>query len=106
MEALRARLPGLVLQAAAATQAYDRMAWARYMVIFIPIPFVVVMFRLYMQAWHYYLAGGLFLAIAIGVYAIDLAAANRRDEAARAVDRAQEALERARLSQAATGEIS
>ena len=51
----------------------DRIAWFCYGAIFLAIPFVVLVFRLHMQAWHYYLAGGLFLLGAAILWAIVIA---------------------------------
>ena len=79
----------LAREADAATRTYDRTAWFRYAAIFVPIPFVVLFFKLQMQVWHYYVAGALFLAVALVMYAIDLAAVAKRDKAIEAVRRAQ-----------------
>ncbi len=99
LETLQRRVSDLARKADAATQTYDRTAWIRYAAIFVPIPFVVLIFRLHMQAWHYYVAGALFLAVAVVLYAMDLAAVAKRDKAIQAVRRAQEACEVARMSQ-------
>jgi heme O synthase-like polyprenyltransferase len=50
----------------------DRVAWAIYLFIFAVIPFTVVFFRTDMIAWHYYLAGAMFLAGALAICAINL----------------------------------
>jgi hypothetical protein len=99
LETLRRHVSDLASKADAATQTYDRTAWIRYAAIFVPIPFVVLLFRLHMQAWHYYVAGGLFLAVMFVVYAIDLAAVAKRDQAIQPAQRAQEVYEDARMSQ-------
>ena len=52
-----------------------------------------------MQAWHYYLAGVLFLAGALLTHAMELAAMERRDKAIQALQSAQEAFEAARALQ-------
>jgi hypothetical protein len=96
---LQRRVSDLARDADAATQAYDRTFWIRYAAIFVPIPFVVLLFRLHMQSWHYYVAGALFLAAMLVIYAIDLAAVAKRDKAIQAVQRAQEALDIAQMSQ-------
>ena len=54
------------------TKFLDRVAWVLYVFIFGLIPFVVLIFRLDMLAWHYYLAGALFLAGALAICAINL----------------------------------
>lgn len=102
-ETLQGHVSDLTRKAEAATRLYDRTAWIRYVAIFVPVPFVVLLFRLHMQAWHYYVAGALFLAVALVIYAMDLAAVAKRDKAIDAVQRAQEALEAARMSQRDTG---
>jgi len=58
---------------AAPTRVRDRIAWFCYGAIFLAIPFVLLVFRLHMQAWHYYLAGGLFLLGALILWAIVIA---------------------------------
>jgi hypothetical protein len=88
---LQRHVSELARKADAATQAYDRTAWIRYFAIFVPIPFVVLLFKLQMQVWHYYLAGALFVAVALAMYAIDLAAVAKRDKAIQAFLTAQEA---------------
>ena len=83
----------LTRKADAATQSYDRAAWIMYGAIWVPIPFVLLLFRLHLQVWHYYVAGALFLAVALVLYAMDLAAVAKRDKAIQAAERAQEAYE-------------
>ena len=98
LESLQRHVSDLTRKADAATQSYDRTAWIRYGAIWIPIPFVLLLFRLHLQVWHYYLAGALFLAVALVLYAMDLAAVAKRDKAIQAAQRAQEAYEVARMS--------
>ena len=67
-EALQRQVPELARQADMAAGAYDRhdrFTWAGYAVIFLAIPFVVLLFRLHMDAWHYYVAGALMLALSL-----------------------------------------
>ena len=96
LETLRRQMSDLAREAGAAARAGDRAAWIGYATIFIAIPFVVVLFRLHMQAWHYYVAGALFLVGALVTHALELAAMTRCDSALSAVQRAQEAYEAAR----------
>ena len=103
LKTLQQHVSDLARKADAATQIYDRTAWIRYGAIWIPIPFVVLLFRLHMQAWHYYVAGALFLGVALVMYATDLAAVAKRDKAIQAVQRAQEAYEAARRSKGDAG---
>lgn len=86
------------LKAAAdkAVRTYDRETWIRFTLVFFPVPFVVVLLRLQIEAWGYYVAGALFLASASGLYRLDGAAAARRDHAVKAADEAQQAYDDAR----------
>ena len=99
LETLERRLSYLTREADAATRIGDRAAWIGYAAIFIAIPFVVVLFRLHMQAWHYYVAGALFVAGALVTHAMELAAMAKRDKAIQALQGAQEAYEVARAHQ-------
>jgi hypothetical protein len=63
----------------AKAEMYDGLAWTAYAGMFLAIPFAVMAFRLHMQAWHYYLAGGLFLGCAALFFAVDFAATALRD---------------------------
>ena len=74
-----------------AVRAYDRNTWIRFTLVFFPVPFVLVLLRLQIEAWGYYVAGALFLASASGLYMLDGAAAARRDRAIKAADEAQKA---------------
>ena len=99
LEALQRQVAELARQAETAARAYDRhdrFTWAGYAVILLAIPFVVLLFRLHLDAWHYYLAGALILASALVVAAMDLAAIARRDEVIQAFERARAACEGAR----------
>ena len=42
---------------------------------------MVVLFRLHLVAWHYYILGGAFIVIAGLMYSLDSRAADRRDKA-------------------------
>ena len=96
LETLQRHVSELAREADAATETYERTAWIKYVAIFVPIPFVVLLFRLQMDAWHYYVAGVLFIAVALAMYALDLAAVAKRDKAIAAIEYAQEAYEIAR----------
>ena len=103
LEPLQRHAADLTRKADAATRTYDRAAWIRYGAIWIPIPFVLLLFRLDLQVWHYYLAGALFLAVGLALYAMDLVAVAKRDQAIQAAERAQKAYEAARMSQPDAG---
>lgn len=95
LEALHRHAADLKRKADEATRTYDRTAWIRYAAIFIPVPFAVLLLRLHMPAWGYYVAGALFIAVAGMMYALDLAAVAKRDKTIQAAQRAQEAYEEA-----------
>src|SRR5687767_1924503 len=65
LETLQRHVLDLAREAEETTQICDRMAWIAYAAMFIAIPFGVLLFRIHMQAWHYYVAGALFLACAV-----------------------------------------
>jgi hypothetical protein len=103
LEALQRQAADLARAANAATQTYERTAWICYAAIFLVIPLAVVIFRLHMQAWHYYLAGALFLAGALLSSAMDIVAMSRQDDADRAARRAHDASEDFRVSRRGAG---
>jgi len=83
-------------QAKAAVRIYNRGSWIRFALLFIPVPLVVVTFRLYLEAWHYYILGGAFLFFAALLYVLDDRAATRREEALKAAKVARTAYRDAR----------
>ena len=93
LQALQRNALDLKRKADAATQTYDRTAWIRYAAIWVPIPFVVLLLRLHLEAWHYYIAGALFIAVGAMIYAMDLAAVAKRDKAIQMAEHAQEVYE-------------
>jgi hypothetical protein len=98
LDALQRHAADLTRAAQTATHKYERKAWIHYTAFFLPIPFLVLLFRLHMQAWHYCVAWGLFLGGGVVIYAVDFVAAEKRDRAIQASDRAREAYEIARVS--------
>ena len=101
--ALHQHVADLTREANAATLAYDRIAWIRYGAIWIPIPFLLLLFKLQLQVWHYYAAGALFLVVALVMYTMDLPAVAKRDRAILAMQRAQQAYDVARMRQREAG---
>jgi hypothetical protein len=100
LQALQRHVLDSKRKADAATQTYDRTAWIRYAAIWVPVPFVVLLLRLHLEAWGYYVAGAVFIVVAAVMYAMDLAAVAKRDKAIQAAERAQEVYEEAaRISQ-------
>ena len=98
LETLRRRVSDSRREAEAVTRVVERTEWILYAAMFFLLPFVVVLFRRHLQAVHYYLAGAAFLALALVTLAVHFKGAAKRDKAAQAVRRAQEACEAARLS--------
>jgi hypothetical protein len=96
IEGLERRASALEANAEAVTRAYDRATWVRFVLVFFPIPFVVVLFRLELEAWHYYVAGALYVGFAAALVAVDGAAAARRDAAIQAAQSARKACNEAR----------
>lgn len=84
LDALRRDMWERQRQARAAVQAYNRASWIRFAAVFIPVPLVVVTFRLYLEAWHYYVLGGAFIFLAGLLYVLDDRAADRREAALKA----------------------
>ncbi len=88
-------------QARAEVRSYNRGSWIRFALMFIPVPLVVVIFRLYLEAWHYYILGGAFLFFAFLffaclLYALDDRAATRREASLKAAKAARAAYQEAR----------
>lgn len=98
IEPLKQRAFDSQAEARAAVRAYGRASWIRFAATFIPVPLVVVLFRLHLVDWHYYILGGTFIAIAMLMYALDTRAAERRDRALAAAKEARAAYRRARTA--------
>jgi len=92
---LQQRAIALESHAQAKTQAYRRATWIRFVAVFFPIPFIVVLLRLEMAAWTYYVCGGLLVLSGAVLYVIDTAASTRVDEAVEAAAAARKAFEEA-----------
>ncbi len=98
VERLRRQASVLETTAEALTRAYNRATWVRFLLVFIPVPFVVLLLRLYLDAWGYYVAGGLFIVCGAALFSLDSAASAKCDAATRAAETARKALEDARKS--------
>lgn len=96
LEALRQEMRQRQKQARAAVRAYNRASWIRFALVFVPVPLIVVTFRLYLEAWHYYVLGGAFIFLAGLLYALDDRAATRREAALKAARVARAAYQAAR----------
>lgn len=96
LDALRRDMWERQKQARAAVRIYNRRSWIRFMLVFVPVPLVVVTFRLYPEAWHYYVLGGAFIFCAALLYMLDDRAADRREAALLAARTARTAYRKAR----------
>jgi hypothetical protein len=93
IEALYRQASALAAEAQALTEAYRRSTWVRFVAVFFPVPFVVVLLRLELEPWHYYLAGAAYLGFSAILYVIDTAASDKCDAAVKAAGRARQAYE-------------
>lgn len=103
LESLQRRAAALKTEADAVTRTYNRTTWIRFVGVFFPVPLVVVIVRLYLDAWGYYLAGAAFFVSAAVLFAVDSAAAAKRDAAIEAAERARQAVEDARRTRGVSG---
>jgi hypothetical protein len=81
----------LEARAAAAVRRYNRTTWIRFTITFFPVPLVVVILRLQVDAWVYYIYGAAIVALTLSMYLLDGAARDRRDTAIRAAEEARAA---------------
>ena len=93
IEALQQRASALAAEAEALTDTYQRTTWVRFVAVFFPVPFVVVLLRLELEPWHYYLAGAAYLGFSAMLYVIDTNASDKCDAATKAAGRARQAYE-------------
>jgi hypothetical protein len=96
LERLQRQAVALRAQAEKMTRTYNRSTWIRFVLVFFPIPFVVVLFRLDIEAWAYYVAGALIIASGAVLYTFDSAASDKTDAAVQAADKAEQTYEAAR----------
>lgn len=90
-EMLQRRADELEAKATAEARRYDRATWIRFTAVFFPVPLVVVILRLRVDAWAYYVFGAAIVLVALTMYVLDGAARDRRDAAIRAAEEAREA---------------
>jgi hypothetical protein len=93
---LQRQATDLEARAEAEERAYQRATWIRFVGVFFPIPFVVVLLRLELDAWTYYVWGALIVLIGGVLYAVDTAASARVGRTAEAAVKARQAYEEAR----------
>ena len=93
---LQRQATDLEARAEAEERAYQRATWIRFVGVFFPIPFVVVLLRLELEAWTYYVWGALIVLIGGALYVIDTAASTRVGRTVEAAAIARRAYEEAR----------
>jgi hypothetical protein len=93
LEALQRQASALAAEAQALTETYRRATWIRFTLVFFPVPFVLVLLRLDLESWHYYLAGAAYLGFSAFLYSFDSRASEKCDAAVRAAGRARQAYE-------------
>jgi hypothetical protein len=91
LEVLQREVAALTAAADAAIRTYDRETWIRFALVFIPVPLIVLLLRLEMEAWGYYVAGTTLLVSAALLVRLDGKAAAKRDRAVQAAETAQQA---------------
>lgn len=91
VEALQRRATALRTEANALSDAYRRKTWWRFTLVFFPVPFVLLLLRLDIEAWHYFLFGGAYLGLSALLYLWDSSASSKCDAAERAAEAAEKA---------------
>ena len=91
IEGQRRRASTLRAEADALANSYRRATWLRFTLVFFPVPFVVVLLRLHIESWMYFIFGGAYLGFSALLYVWDSRAAARCDVAARAAEAAERA---------------
>lgn len=89
LEALRQRAAELQGRADAEALRYRSGTWKRWVGVVFPIPFVVVLLRLYLDAWAYYVAGGALIVSTMVLFELDTMARDRSNAAEQAAEAAQ-----------------
>ena len=89
MEARLTDVAELEARADAAVRHYDRTTWIRFTITFLPVPLIVVILRLQVDAWAYYIYGAAIVVLGLSMYVLDGAARDRRDAAIRAAEQAR-----------------
>ena len=102
-DALRREMRLRQRQAREAVRRYNRTSWIRFALVFVPVPLIVVTFRLYLEAWHYYVLGGAFIFCAGLLYVLDDRAVTRREAALEAAKAARAAYQDARSAAVSSG---
>ena len=90
-EALRRKAVAMRGEADALMRVYRRATWIRFTLVFFPVPFVVLLLRLQLEAWHYFVAGSAYLLFSALLYVWDSRESDRCDAAVRAAKDAETA---------------
>ena len=88
-EAQRRRASTLRAEADALANTYRRTTWVRFTLVFFPVPFVVVLLRLQIESWTYFVFGGAYLLFSALLYVWDSRLSARCDAAERAAVQAE-----------------
>ena len=91
LEDLRQRAASLRAESNALANAYRRATWFRFTLVFFPVPFVLVLLRLEIEAWTYYVFGGAYLGFSVLLYVWDTRASDRCKAAEQAAEAAEKA---------------
>src|SRR4051812_7201957 len=91
IEILRRRASALRAEADALANAYRRATGLRFFLVFFPVPFVVVLFRLQVESWTYFLYGGAYVGFSALLYIWDSKASDKCDAAERSATAAERA---------------
>ena len=89
IEARRRKATTLRAKANALTDRYRRTTWIRFTLVFFPVPFVVVLLRLQIESWTYFVFGGAYLLFSALLYVWDSRLSARCDAAERAAVQAE-----------------
>ena len=77
----------------ALTNRYRRATWLRFTLVFFPVPLVVVLLRLQVESWTYFLYGAAYVGLSALLYVWDGRESARCDAAERrAVEAERQAL--------------
>jgi hypothetical protein len=79
--------------AASLSRRYARTSWLRFAGVAFPVPFVVVLLRYELAAWHYGLAGAAYVVLSLALFALDTRLSEQRDRAIAAAEQARRACE-------------
>ena len=88
---LRRRASSLRAEADALANRYRRATWLRFTLVFFPVPFVVVLLRLQVESWTYFLYGAAYVGLSALLYVWDSRASARCDAAERMAEAAERA---------------